>query len=101
MPGQRAQGLPPQLRSALAAARRQKRWSQSTLGQQLGLPQPHISGIENGRVVPRYDTLLDIVRVLDLDLLLVPRPLVPVVEALIHNGAANDESPLYVPDEDA
>jgi hypothetical protein len=33
--------------------------------------------------VPRFDTLIDIVRVLDLDLLLVPRSLVPAVQSLI------------------
>ena len=37
----------------------------------------HISGIESGKIVPRFDTLLDLVRVLDHDLLMVPRALVP------------------------
>lgn len=38
--------------------------------------------------MPRFDTLLDIVRVLDRNLLLVPRALVPAVQAMIrdHNS---------------
>ena len=67
------------------------------------MPQPHISGIESGEIVPRFDTLLDLVRVLDLDLLLVPRALVPAVQSLIraHNEpAGSDERSLYAADDD-
>lgn len=68
----------------------------------VGLPQPHISGIESGEVVPRFNTLLDLVRVLDLDLLLVPRPLVPAVQSLIRaqNEPDSAEKPLYAVDEE-
>ncbi len=45
----------------------------------------HISGIETGKIAPRFDTLLDLVRVLDHDLLLVPRSLVPAVQAMIRD----------------
>jgi transcriptional regulator with XRE-family HTH domain len=51
----------------------------------VGLTQRHISGIESGKIVPRYDTLLELVRILDYDLLMVPRALVPVVQSLIRN----------------
>jgi transcriptional regulator with XRE-family HTH domain len=96
-------GLPRAIRTELSEARRKRGWSQVELGQRVGLPQVHISGIETGKVVPRFDTLLDLVRVLDRDLLMVPRALVPAVQALIrdhHNPAsgveANEgERPLY------
>ena len=98
--------LPDELRSELAAARSKRGWSQAELGKRVGLPQTHISGIETGKIVPRYDTLLDLVRVLDRDLLIVPRALVPVVRALIreHKNPAQDveddvERPLYAIDE--
>ncbi len=63
----------------------------------------HISKIESGKIVPRFNTLLDLVRVLDHDLLLVPRALVPAVKALVHDHrspessayAGDDEQPLY------
>lgn len=97
--------LPAQLRQALSSARRQKGLSQAQLGKLVGLPQTHVSGIETGRIVPRYDTLLDLVRVLDHDLVLVPRNLVPVVEALLQergqSSADEEEKPLYEPDDDA
>ena len=49
---------------------------------------------------PRVDTLLDIVRALDLDLVLVPQALVPAVQALLrdsrHGSAVReDDRPLY------
>ena len=46
--------------------------------------------------MPRFDTLLDLVRILDQDMLLVPRALVPAVQSLMraHNAPAeSDERP--------
>ncbi len=86
----RLNGLPEALRSELIEERHRRGWSQLELGQRLGLPQVHISGIETGKVVPRFDTLLDLVRVLDRDLLLVPRTLVPAVLALIRDQRRTD-----------
>jgi hypothetical protein len=61
----------------------------------------HISGIETGKIVPRYDTLLDIVRVLGYDLLMVSRSLVPAVQALIRDqGFETEERSLYAGGED-
>jgi HTH-type transcriptional regulator / antitoxin HipB len=103
----RSRELPANLRDALIEARHTLGWSQSELGQRLGLPQAHISGIETGRVVPRYDTLLDLVRVLDHDLLLVPREVVPVVQSLVRDyrnrharsNETTEEQPLYAIEE--
>ena len=104
----REKELPAALRQTLIDARHQRGWSQAELGRRVGLPQTHISGIETGKVVPRFDTLLEIVRVLDHDLLLVPRDLVPVVQSLTRDhgspgaqrGDDEDERPLYAPDEE-
>ncbi len=79
----RLKGLPADLRQQVKDARAKRGWGQRELGAQVGLPQPHISAIESGEIVPRFDTLLDLVRVLDLDFLLVPRSLVPAVQSLI------------------
>jgi transcriptional regulator with XRE-family HTH domain len=76
-------GLPADMRHELKEARRKRGWSQAELGRRASLPQMHISGIESGKIVPRFDTLLDLVRVLDYDLLMVPRSLVPALQALI------------------
>jgi transcriptional regulator with XRE-family HTH domain len=100
----RLNGLPEAMRRDLKAARLQHQWSQSELGQRIGLPQTHISGIETGKIVPRFDTVLDLVRVLSYDLLMVPRPLVPAVQALIRDQNPDrdtDERPLYADDDES
>jgi hypothetical protein len=58
---------------------------------------------ESGKIVPRYDTLLELVRTLDRDLLMVPRALVPVVQSLVHDhlkakAGEGEEHPLYAAD---
>ena len=98
----RIKGLPADLREKLKEARNNRGWGQRELGGKTGLPQPHISAIESGDVVPRFNTLLDIVRVLELDLLLVPRSLVPAVLSLIHEQKEPEsaEKPLYAADDE-
>ena|ERR1041385_525344 len=95
-------GLPADLRQHIKDARVKRGWGQRELGAQVGLPQPHISAIESGEIVPRFDTLLDLVRVLDLDLLLVPRSLVPAVQSLIRSQKQPEsvEKPLYAADDE-
>lgn len=95
-------GLPAELRAEIKQARGRKGWSQRQLGAAVGLPQPHISAIEAGGIVPRFDTVLDLVRVLEMDLLLVPRSLVPAVQSLIRAQKAPGavEKPLYAVGED-
>lgn len=94
--------LPEAMRRQLKQERLERGWSQLELGRRVGLPQVHISAIETGKVTPRYDTLLDLVRILDHDLVLVPRALVPAVQALLRDyrqeeGTESDEHEgLYV-----
>jgi transcriptional regulator with XRE-family HTH domain len=99
----RLTGLPADLRNQIKQVRTQRGWSQREFGAAVGLPQSHVSGIESGEVVPRFDTLLDLVRVLDLDLLVVPRSLVPAVQSLIRAQKDPDsaEKPLYAVDEES
>jgi HTH-type transcriptional regulator / antitoxin HipB len=101
----RFEGLPEDLRYALVTARRANHWSQRELASRVGLPQVHISAIETGKVAPRFNTLLDLVRILGFDLLLVPRSLVPAVQSLIRDSeyparpdTDADEHPLYASD---
>src|SRR6476620_1326916 len=99
----RLKGLTLAIRLELKKARLQHSWSQQELGERTGLPQMHISGIETGKIVPRFDTLLDLVRVLDRDLVMVPRTLVPAVQALIRSNrnpdSSDSERPLYADDD--
>jgi HTH-type transcriptional regulator / antitoxin HipB len=101
----RLEGLPDEMRQALKETREKRGWSQKELGSRIGLPQMHISGIESGKIVPRYDTLLEIVRMLDRDLIMVPRALVPVVQSLVRDHVKDlpgegEERPLYAADRD-
>ena len=93
------------MRRALKQTRGEHGWSQREIASRLGLTQTHISGIESGKIVPRYDTLLELVRVLDNDLLIVPRALVPVVFSLIRDQVRPEEGegqerPLYADGEE-
>lgn len=101
----RQKALPAELRRALIQAREKRGWSQRDLASRLSVGQRHISGIESGKIVPRYDTLLEIVRMLDRDLIMVPRALVPIVQSLIRDhlmdqSGEGEERPLYAADRD-
>lgn len=102
----RLEALPEDIRRALKQARKKRGWSQRDMASRLGLTQKHISSIESGKVVPRYDTLLELVRILDRDLIMVPRALVPAVQSMIRDHLRQDskdeseERPLYAVDDD-
>lgn len=87
----RLECLPEDMRRTLKELREKRGWTQRDLASRLGLTQAHISGIESGKIVPRYDTLLELVRILDRDLLMVPRALVPVVQSLIRDHVQPDQ----------
>lgn len=83
---------------SLKSARQEKGLTQAELGKKLGLPQSHISKIEQGLTNPQISTLSDMARILDLELTLVPRPLLPAVRSLL-TGEDTDK-PRWQPDED-
>ena len=70
---------------------------QSEFGNKLGLPQSHISKIERGETDPRLSTVVDMARIVDRELILVPRKLVPVIRAMMEGG--HDQEPMWKPDE--
>ncbi len=82
----------------LKTARLEKGLTQTELGNKLGLPQSHISKIEQGVSSPQLSTLSDMARVLDLELTLVPRLLLPAVRALLSGD--DKDKPRWQPDED-
>lgn len=67
---------------SLKQARADHRLSQRELSAKIGVPQSHISKIENGKVDLQASSLIDFARALDLEVMLVPRNLVPAVTAL-------------------
>ncbi|MCX6544131.1 MAG: helix-turn-helix transcriptional regulator [Acidobacteria bacterium] len=72
---------------------------QADLAQKLGMRQSQISNLERGSVNPRLSMVQDVARVLDFELMLVPRQLVPVVKGLVEaKGEPTEERPLYALD---
>lgn len=68
--------------AALAAARRRAGLNQAAIARKIGLDQSYVSKVERGAVEPQTSTLMELARTLDLELMLVPRQLVPTVRAL-------------------
>ncbi len=85
---------PSELVSALAKTRRELGLSQQELGARLGLPQSHVSLIERGKVDLRLSSLIEMARVLELEVALVPRRVVPALRSLV-DARAGDEGFLY------
>lgn len=95
-----SEGLYAEIRSAIRKARKAKGLSQAALGHQIGMMQRHVSEIENGKVIPRLDTLLEILNMLNMDLVLVPKNILPLVRALIHGRGNPKETSLYAVNEE-
>ena len=55
-----------------------------------GVPQSHISKIENGAVDLRTSSLVALARVLDLELELVSKKTVPAVKSIVRSSASAD-----------
>lgn len=77
----------------LKAARNKKGLSQRELGAKVGVPQSHISKIENGAVDLKTSSLIELARALDLELMLVPRALTPAVQGLQRGLTSRERSP--------
>lgn len=70
---------------------------QADVAEKLGMRQSQISTIERGLVSPRLSTVEDVARILDLELMLVPRRLVPVVNGLleVNKSRSTEERGIY------
>ena len=85
--------------SNLLEARHRKKLTQTELSRLLGLPQSYISQVEQGKHDIKTSTLTAWARVLDLELMLIPRQQVPAVSYLIHAGSSDQQTipPAYGP----
>ncbi len=83
---------------SLKSARQEKGLTQAELGKKLGLPQSHISKIEQELANPQLSTLSDMARMLGLELTLVPRPMLPAVRSLL--TGKDTDTPRWQPDEE-
>ncbi|NDW07702.1 helix-turn-helix domain-containing protein [Jiella pacifica] len=68
---------------ALKNARKARGLSQRALSERTGVPQSHISKIEQGNADIRLSSLIELARALELELKLVPRKALPAVESVV------------------
>lgn len=73
----------------LKEARAQKGLSQRALAKLADVPQSHISKIESGAVDLRLSSLVEIARVLDLEVMLVPRKVVPAIKSIVRSTSGS------------
>ncbi len=78
-------GIVADISQRLKGAREAKGLSQRALAKLAGMPQSHISKIENVGVDLRISSLVEVARALDLELTLVPRKSVPAVHSIVRN----------------
>jgi len=74
----------------LKKSRESKGLSQRELSARSGVPQGHISKIENGSVDLRLSSLVSITRALDLELTLIPRKYLTAINSIV--GSANSDT---------
>lgn len=68
---------------SLINARKLKRWPQVQLAQKLGVPQSYVAKIESGKTDVGISKIIEIARLLDHELMLVPKNKIAAVRALL------------------
>lgn len=87
---------------ALRKAREQKGISQKALSEKVGIPQSHISNIENSSVDLKTTSLIELARNLDLEVMLIPRTLINTVQGICSQSDDDTQQapPAYRLDDD-
>lgn len=80
------------IQKQIREARESKGLTQSALGCRIGQPQSAVSRIERGGDL-RLSTLLEMARVLDMEPVLIPKHLVPAVQALLGHASSKGDAP--------
>jgi transcriptional regulator with XRE-family HTH domain len=86
---------------AIGAQREARGLSQQAVARRAAITQSRYSAIERGTMDPRMSTLLNIARALDLEPMLVPKEVVPVVESLLSGATDAEDQPMFAPSGDA
>ena len=84
----------------LKLARQHKGLTQRGLSQKAGIPQSHISKIESGAVDIKLSSFIELARVLDLEITVVPRRFLPAIEAMLSQTPSDERRPAYCLDEE-
>ncbi|MDE3046098.1 MAG: helix-turn-helix transcriptional regulator [Verrucomicrobiota bacterium] len=84
-----------EMAAQVKAARKKKGLSQRELAAKVGMPQSHISKIEQGLVDLQTSSLIQIARALDLEPVLISRTHLSAVEAIQQNRPSSKSIPAY------
>ncbi|MDB2592120.1 helix-turn-helix domain-containing protein [Gammaproteobacteria bacterium] len=84
----------------IRSARKAKGMTQRELGQKVGIPQSHVSQIESGHIDIRLSSLQEIIKLLDLELMFVPRHFKPVIQGIIDGKQGVSQKPAWQADEE-
>lgn len=82
------------LYQTLQKARTAKGFTQTQLADLMQLGQSYLSQVERGKHDIKTSTLVDWARVLDLEVMLVPRQHIPAVSYLVRSGIALEQEAL-------
>ena len=82
------------LTKSLKSARQEKNLSQRALSLKTGIQQTQISRIESGQADLRVSTLVELARSLDLEVVLIPRSLLPAVNSITQKMSNSDTGQL-------
>jgi transcriptional regulator with XRE-family HTH domain len=89
------------LTNELKRIRKEKHLTQKWVGERLNMAQGQLSHIESGKGDPRLSSILEIARVLDHKLVLIPRSHLPMVNSLIKDKSDTSiDSPAWLPDDE-
>jgi HTH-type transcriptional regulator / antitoxin HipB len=80
------------IQKQVRVARESKGLTQADLGSRIGQPQSAVSRIERGGDL-RVSTLLEMARVLEMEPILIPKHLVPAVQALVGHATGQSTAP--------
>lgn len=80
------------LTKSLKSARQEKNLSQRALSLKTGIQQTKISRIESDQADLRVSTLVALARSLELELVLIPRSLLPAVNSITQKKSNSDNS---------
>ena len=78
----------------LARRRESLGLTQAELGKRMGKSQSYITSVEGGKRDPRWETILEFARALELEPLLIPRDRLAAVDAAMNLSASDDVPPL-------
>ncbi len=82
------------LGQALKRRRRELRLTQAEVARRLGTTQSYVAAVERGDREARWSTVLEMTRALELEVVLIPRERIAVVNAALQLGAEDDVPPL-------